>query len=216
MSKKTCKSRENRTTHRYVTWQTDEADHEAQHQRARRDRRVDKGSGPSVEKLQTAIIELLAPLERHRRDRAREIADPDERAIKFAVADPPDSPEPRYGALGWDIIYAMQDKFPGLPDDVIRDALDELERKGEIYQTDDQSFGKAVKVWRVRREPASKRHQDDLMVEEAKPPKKSRRRPVDTDPGPVGRIVSWVVDHIVATLIAGVLLTALLAWLGLG
>lgn len=31
-----------------------------------------------------------------------------------------------------------------------------------------------------------------------------------------GRMASWVLTHIVGTLIAGVLLTALLAWLGLG
>lgn len=57
---------------------------------------------------------------------------------------------------------------------------------------------------------------DDFMAEETKPPKKSRGRLAATDPGRVGRIASWVVDHIVATLIAGVLLTALLTWLGLG
>lgn len=44
----------------------------------------------------------------------------------------------------------------------------------------------------------------------------SRKRAVGRPPGRVRRIASWVVDHIFANLVTGVLLAALLAWLRFG
>ncbi|MGB2987159.1 MAG: hypothetical protein WBE26_14915 [Phycisphaerae bacterium] len=137
------------TTHRFIGWLWDDEDFRACSERAQRARRQYRESRPTRRDVRAVIEQFLTNCAKQRGERAEGLSDPEERAMMEAMVDRSDSPFPEEGATTSGIIYELQQRFPGIPDDVVHETLNYLKRRGKICRADDQSLGKPVKVWRV-------------------------------------------------------------------
>ncbi|UCC31278.1 MAG: hypothetical protein JSU86_03185 [Phycisphaerales bacterium] len=121
--------------------------YEGHHKRAREAHEQYRANRPTFGEIKQCIIDVLRPLETHRCERAEKAEDG---GLMRTIAYMPESVLPAYGAEEGMIICLVWEKFAGTPKHIIVQALKDLEQSGQIYETEDESLGKPVTVWRIR------------------------------------------------------------------
>lgn len=124
---------------RFVGWQKDDKDREAQYQIARRAREQYERSRPTTKELEACVRQHLHHMQENQHRRIDGIEDPVERREVELLARLTENNETRCGDTVEGIIAVVQETFPGTPWERARSIIDKLEQNGQIYTDAKQS-----------------------------------------------------------------------------